>query len=342
MKTGFKILLVAVALLLVIPAASFAQQYGKQSGTVTDVDGKPLAGVMVKCGRDTIKTGDNGKFTFTQLRAGGHIFMFAFEGYQPKQIQKAVNPGLNNRPIKVQLEKIKLSPAQQAAALAQEGLQLFQSRKVNEALAKFNAALELNPGDINLHYYAGICLSQTGKYDEALKHLLPVLEKAPNNPQVTMIVADDYFFQEKFKESLPYYEKLVALGQADDSAYLNMGIAYQRTDADDKAVEAFNKVVALKPDNADAYMRLGAIHAKNKNAEGTAAALEKFFTLKPNAPELKDLKPVLAEALLQVATKLFEDGDKAGAKAAYEKIIKFAPDTDQAESAKAGLEVIGQ
>lgn len=341
MNRSIKLLLVVAALLLVVPAASFAQQYGKMSGTVTDEEGKPLIGAIVKSGKDQVKTGENGKFTFTQLRAGRHMFMVGMQGYQPKQLSANVNPGLNNRPLKVQLSKNELTPAQKAAAYAKSGLELFQAQKIAEALVKFEQALELNPGDMNLHYYAGICLSQTGKYADALTHLLPVLEKAPNHPQLNMIVADDYFFQEKFKESLPYYEKLVTLNQADASAYLNMGIAYQRTDADAKAIEALTKVTTLDPKNADAFMRLGAIHAKAKNAEGTAAALDQFFTLKPNAPEIKDLTPVLAEALLQVAIKKYEAGDVEGAKKAYQRIIEVAPTTDQATSAKAGLEVIG-
>lgn len=340
MNKGFKLLLVAVALLLVVPAASFAQQYGKQSGTVTDVDGKPLSGVIVKTGKDQVKTGENGKFTFTQLPVGGHVFVFAAEGYQPKQVQKAVNAGLNNRPINAQLVKNELTPAQQAAMLAQEGVKLFQAQKISEALAMFNKALEINPADPNLHIYAGICLYQTGQYKESLTHILPIVAKAPQHPQLNMVAADNHFYLKEFEKALPFYSKLVTLNAADAGVYLNMGICYQLLKKNTEAVEAFNKVIALDANNADAFMRLGAIYAEDKNVEGTAEALEKFFTLKPGAPELKDLTPVLAEALLQVAIKKYEAGDLAAAKAAYEKIIKFAPETDQAASAKAGLEVI--
>jgi Flp pilus assembly protein TadD len=136
-----------------------------------------------------------------------------------------------------------------AAQLTQEGWQLWQARKLDEAAAKFQEAVKLDPNDANawnglgwatfnagkspeaeqafqravalepghpaaLNGLGQIYLS-LGKYDEAEKYLL---KAAPQAPAAWFGLARLYLLQGKFGPAREWAQKIVDSGQADEVA----------------------------------------------------------------------------------------------------------------------------
>jgi tetratricopeptide (TPR) repeat protein/predicted Ser/Thr protein kinase len=147
----------------------------------------------------------------------------------------------------------RLAPAIQtggdAAQLTQAGWQLWQARKLDEAAAKFQLAVQLAPGDADawnglgwatfnsgnspaaekafqkvlslepshpaaLNGLGQIYLSQ-GKYDDAEKYLL---KAAPQAPAAWFGLARLYLLQGKFEDAGIWAQKIVDSGQADETA----------------------------------------------------------------------------------------------------------------------------
>ena len=139
--------------------------------------------------------------------------------------------------------------AENSAQLTQEGWQLWQARKLDEAAAKFQQAVQLSPADANAwnglgwaQFNAGnsaaaetsfqkaiavetnqpgalnglgqIHLSQR-KYDDAEKYLL---QAAPQAPAAWFGLARLYLLEGKFADAETWAQKVVDSGQADETA----------------------------------------------------------------------------------------------------------------------------
>jgi tetratricopeptide (TPR) repeat protein len=148
--------------------------------------------------------------------------------------------------------KLNLNPKwtdEDAAQLAKEGWQLWQSRKLAEAEMKFKEALQLAPGDANAWnglgwatfnagnssdaekaFQKAISLEPTqpgalngigqidlsrGKYDEAETWLL---KAAPQAPAAWFGLARVYLLEGKFEAAETWAQKIVDSGQADETA----------------------------------------------------------------------------------------------------------------------------
>lgn len=74
-----------------------------------------------------------------------------------------------------------LAKRREAAALTQEGVDLFFRTVYNDALARFDAAIALDPSFARPFAAKAFCLMQLGKPREGLEYATKALELDPNN-----------------------------------------------------------------------------------------------------------------------------------------------------------------
>jgi tetratricopeptide (TPR) repeat protein len=74
------------------------------------------------------------------------------------------------------------SPAEQSKQHFLRGVQLLQSERVNEAIAAFDKAIELQPDNVNAWHWKGVTLDVMGKPAEALTCLQWAVKILPNDP----------------------------------------------------------------------------------------------------------------------------------------------------------------
>jgi tetratricopeptide (TPR) repeat protein len=136
-----------------------------------------------------------------------------------------------------------------AGQLAQDGWQLWQARRLDEAAAKFRQALKADPKEVNAWNGLGWASLNSGKWPEAerafqscvaLQPAHPaalnglgqlylgqkkydlaetyLLKAAPNAPAAWYGLARLYLLQGKFDKALEWAEKLIDSGQGDEGA----------------------------------------------------------------------------------------------------------------------------
>lgn len=349
MKSRYSTPLVAIILIFTVSALAAAQDFGRQTGTVRDVNGNPISDVTVTAGNNTTKTDVNGKFAFTRLPAQIYFFTFEKEGYRPARVQKQVAAIFNNRPLEITMES--LGQAQPLpgegpsdAELVQEGQQLIRSGDVRGGLEKLEAVLAKSPDNledpniINARFFAAVANLQLMNYKKAIDYLLPLAEKMPEHPGVNLILGEAYFYNKEFAQALPYYEKLISLERADANIYLNMGVALEGTEAKDDAIFAFTKAIEIDPTLDDAYWRLGlALTLQEKYAEAIPY-LEKYLEMQSNSPYAEEVEKALRHSLLEHGIALYNAGNTAEATPVLQKLVEKYPDSEEAAKAKVLLE----
>ena len=114
---------------------------------------------------------------------------------------------------------------QYATAHSNLGLALAGGGRIDEAIAHFQKALEIEPDNAETHNNLGVIFARRGRIDEAIAHCQKALEIKPDN-------AD---------------------------AQNNLGIALAGCGRANKAIAHYQKALEIEPDSAEAHNNLAAV-----------------------------------------------------------------------------------
>ncbi len=199
-----------------------------------------------------------------------------------------------------------LSSEQQTQGHFKWGYSFFNLKKLDEALEQFNAVkIESSQYSPAASYYAGFIEYSKGMYDEALQDLKraesnasyaaivpslianvlykqkkydeliqyaltlePRAETISNYLEISMLVADAYFFEKDYKKAVVAYEKYMEenKAKAESSLLFRAGYSHYALGQDDKAIE-YLKTSAAKQDSVSFYSSyyLGILYLKQGN-----------------------------------------------------------------------------
>jgi peptidoglycan/xylan/chitin deacetylase (PgdA/CDA1 family)/Flp pilus assembly protein TadD len=104
----------------------------------------------------------------------------------------------------------KAKPAR-AYDLDRQGQQLYREKKYDEALAKFQAAVDLKPADPVLLNNLGFIYFAMGKYDSAVSWLQKTLSLDPKRKEAHENIADALLREGRKAEARQHYEQFLAL-----------------------------------------------------------------------------------------------------------------------------------
>jgi len=221
-----------------------------------------------------------------------------------------------------------------------------------------------NQEQADIHMNIGNAYIQSGKYNSALKELLKAEKLGKPNPKVHYSLAVSYYYGKGLNElAIGELKKAVSLNPNYSEAYNFLGVIYSDMEKWDQAIENFEKALANilydTPAYAHynmgwAYYRKGEYGSALKQYELVLAQdpdtvdlplLEKnlgivFLAQGRTAEALKHLRksvelmPSLAESYYWIGQCYVEQKDREKAKAAFQEVIKVAPDTEWSAKSK--------
>ena len=241
-----------------------AAQEGRIGGSIKDFEGKPWAGLSVKCKSDQgaiqeVKTDAAGKFICTSLRSGKYtVSVQAPQIQQPYEVLTEVHGGTETPPVDLNFKDILEKQNPEAAA---------QFKKNQEVQQKFKG--------MKVHFDAGVALldqeraakAELGKASADQKDAL----KAKVADLSNQAVAE---FQEAQKAAAEKDPNL-------NLFWARMGEAYDIAGRNDEAINAYQQAITAKPDNAGYYNNLGNLLARTGKVDDAKAAYTKSAELDP-------------------------------------------------------------
>ncbi len=101
----------------------------------------------------------------------------------------------------------------EAERIFNEGMIFYQQKKYQQAIKKLSLATQLQPEDVNGHFYLGICYLLTKKADQAIFHLKQVIELKGTFlfEKCFWYLGNAYLLQENGKQALEMFQKVVEL-----------------------------------------------------------------------------------------------------------------------------------
>lgn len=306
-----QIILVALAVVLLAaltgPAfAGLTKGRGKMSGSVVDgATGQPLQGVTVKLFYPKEKqfhkpfpvTDAEGKWRIHYVAKGRWDLDFVKQGYELKKISYVVDPtiGTKNPPIDVSLLKMEGPVA---------GADLMN--EVEKAKGFIVA----------------------GNYDKAIKEMNTLLDKFKDDPGVNIVylyMGNSYAMKNDYQKAIEFYQKALEKFPKNKELILSIGNAYNNTSDFDNAMKWFSKLAVDDIGNVDTLYNIGVIFYNKADFAGAVNYFKKSTEIDAN----------FADGFYQLGMTLVALDKSTEAVTALEAFLKLAPDSPNAETAKA-------
>ncbi|HET6267633.1 MAG TPA: tetratricopeptide repeat protein [Acidobacteriota bacterium] len=157
-----------------------------------------------------------------------------------------------------------------AKMLVKKGNELYEAKKFDEAIAKYQEALKLAPdlytiweniGLANMAMYVpGSTHPKDVEYaNNAISAFKEYLKHDPENPQVNEFLITMYLNAERKDDAIQYFEDYMKKKPDDKATMQKLAFLYAQTGNFDQALKWYQKRAAVDPTNAEAYYIIGVI-----------------------------------------------------------------------------------
>jgi tetratricopeptide (TPR) repeat protein len=146
--------------------------------------------------------------------------------------------------------------AESAATLNARGMDLTAAERYPEAIAAFDRALELEPGNPGLLFNRGEAYRRAGSSIEAKTDIEAALAIEGESADLLLALGLIAYEADDFEEAAARYERALALKTDFPEAWNDLGVVEFRREDYERARAAFEKAVGLDPAYVDAWLNL--------------------------------------------------------------------------------------
>jgi len=159
-----------------------------------------------------------------------------------------------------------------------EGIQNYDKGNYDEAIKKYEKALEYRPKSTQIFYEISLSYFAKGDYKKSIKYADKVLKQKENHlleAYITKGSSLDYLG--KTKKSIKLFEKAIKQLKPHYLLHYNLSINYFKIQKLDKAEENLIKAIELNPDHTSSHYLLGGI--QNMKGKKIPALLASYYFL---------------------------------------------------------------
>ncbi|MDX2229458.1 MAG: tetratricopeptide repeat protein [Leptolyngbyaceae cyanobacterium bins.349] len=183
------------------------------------------------------------------------------------------------RPTSPQPTKIILPAALQSVVKLHQGGQVAAARRDCEAF------LQTHPDSADGWHLLGLMAHYERKLDEAIAHYQRALQADTHHLDTYNNLAVALHERGNVDDAMPYYQKAIALNSQGADAHNNYANALRERGRLDEAILHYEQAIAARPDYADAYNNLGLAYYAKEDYANAAVAYRQAIARKPNFPQ---------------------------------------------------------
>ncbi len=350
-------------LLLLVGSAAWAQ-LGPIEGKVTDENGKPLQGAIVKMDRQDlkghyeVKSDKKGHYFHGGLPLGTYNISVWVDGKMRDEVRNFKNKF--NEPQDVSFNLKQTAETQQALNKAAETGQLTkeqerslspeQRQKIEQEMKSRQEAMKKNKA-LNDAYNGGRTALEAKNYDEAVAQFSKAQEMDPNQQAVWSGLADAYMGQANTKtgpdqqaaldKAIELYQKLIAANPNEGAWHNNYGLALVKEKKIPEAQAELQKAAELSPQDAGKYYyNMGAVLTNINQVDAACLSFKKAIDTDPNYAEAQYQYGLCLSAKMPPPGPDGKIVAPPGMVEALQKYLQLKPDGANAEAAKGLLAAV--
>ncbi len=177
-----------------------------------------------------------------------------------------------------------LSPGD-ARAHSNLGAALVRLARWDEAMAQWRKALEADPGLTEAHNNLGIALARKGMIDEAIVHLRTALEANPGSAEVHDNLGSALVRKGKQDEAMTHFRKALEIDPRYAGAHKHLGIVLAEKGRLEEAEAHLRRALEADPGDAEAHYSLGVAAGRKGRWDEAIASYEKAVAADPRYTE---------------------------------------------------------
>jgi len=139
--------------------------------------------------------------------------------------------------------------------------------KLPDAQRHVDAALLLDPSDIDARFNQAMLHRKRGELDQARKILKPLLEEQPSHTKSLLLLARIQYLEGEYDEAIEWSDKVYAYDSASATASVLQLEIYSQAGNWDKALQVAQRLVREDPQNVRYLVQLAEIAAKANESE---------------------------------------------------------------------------
>jgi Tfp pilus assembly protein PilF len=214
----------------------------------------------------------------------------------------------------------------------QMGLSNLGEGNPTGALIAFTEAEKYDPDNPDLQNYLGLAYLGKGRADLAESRFLRALALRPAFSDARNNLGVCYLELKRWDDAIIQFKQVTddLFYQNQESATINLGLAYLGKGDYPKALSLIRSVVAANPANAKAHFNLGRIYVVlDKNDLATVSYRRAI-----------ELNPDYVAARYQLALLFLKNKDGSGAREQFEEVVRIAPDSELGQLAREQLDLL--
>ncbi len=149
------------------------------------------------------------------------------------------------------------APVTEYYAAVDDASELAKKGRYEQAVAGWNKAIQLSPGEALPYNNLGIALAETGRNAEAISAYEKAVELSPDYSEALNNLGEALTRADRVDEAITRFQKALELNPRYASAHSNLGIALARKGRIAEAIPEFEQALEYKPGNADVHNNLG-------------------------------------------------------------------------------------
>jgi len=170
-----------------------------------------------------------------------------------------------------------------AKSLVKQGVALNDSGKYDQAIAKYNQAIQTDPEYANAYYELGYTLFTTGKEKEAIPYLEKVIELKPGAAGGYDMLGSIYDDLNESDRAIDFFKKGIAADSTYQRLHYNIAITYYRLNKFQESEQEAIKAIRLDATHASSQRVLGMAAYKQKKRGLSLLAWCDFLLLEPQS-----------------------------------------------------------
>ena len=194
----------------------------------------------------------------------------------------------------------------------------------DDAVASLSQVIALAPAHADAHSNLGIVFGRLGRADEAMSVLRKAVRLKPDHAVAWFNLGNLLKDQGQNEEAIAAYRQAVARQPGYVPAYNNLGRLLYGLGRNEDAVQVLSRAVSLKPDFADAHNNLGVALGNLNRRDEAAAHFRRAIAVQPN----------YAEAHYNLGALLANLGQPDEAIACFDRALSLKPAYARARAQK--------
>jgi protein O-mannosyl-transferase len=159
---------------------------------------------------------------------------------------------------------------------------LMGRRQIDEAIAHFDKALEIQPDYANAHNNLGLALVRLGRVDEGIAHYRQALDINPQHELAENNFGNALAERGQFDEAASHYEKALKIEPDYAEAHNNLANILAGRGQFDEAVAHYEKALEINRDYADARRNCDVVLSQRKEISRGLAEQRELLRSRPN------------------------------------------------------------